>query len=361
MDYEDRKENSKKVKLGITIGDYNGVGPEIILKVFSDKRMMDLFIPIIYGSGRVLSWYKKHLNIDVFSHHQYHEGSYVNEKKVNVISCWKDPQQVDPGKKTTEAGKCAIQALEKAKEDLKTGFIDGIVTCPISKETVQDKNFTFPGHTEFFQDAFSKEKKALMLMVSEQMRVGVLSGHIPLEEVKSKITRDSLIQSLKILTNSIKGDFRVEKPKIAVLGLNPHAGDNGLLGKEENEIIKPTIAELYKKGNLVFGPYSADGFFGAGLWKKFDAVLAMYHDQGIIPFKTICFNSGVNYTAGLSIVRTSPDHGTAFDIAGKNIADETSLREAIYLALDVIKARKGAPENKMRVVKEDPRLLEKLP
>ena len=345
-----KKEN--KPKIGITIGDFNGIGPEVIIKVLSDARINSLCTPIVYGSGKILTKYKRLLEIEDFNYHQYNPNSYINEKKTNVINCWHDNLEIEPGRITQTAGISALKALEKSTEDLESGFIDAVVTAPISKENIQSDEFRFPGHTEYYESKFGGDGKSLMMMVSKDLKVAMVTGHVPLSKVKALISKERLKQKLKILLKTLTEDFGIQKPRIAVLGLNPHAGENGLLGELENQIIAPVISDFKNRGSLVYGPFSADGFFGALSFKKYDAVLAMYHDQGLIPFKILAFDEGVNYTAGLSVVRTSPDHGTAYNIAGKNQANATSIREAIYLACDVVKARKNKVESKIRVNNE---------
>ncbi|PWJ42750.1 4-hydroxythreonine-4-phosphate dehydrogenase PdxA [Sediminitomix flava] len=338
--YQASQKRTDRPRIGITIGDYNGVGPEIILKVLQDKRLTNFCTPVIYGSGKILTKYKRLLNIENFSYHQYNNNSYLNEKKPNVVNCWIEAQELQVGKVTKEAGECAYLALKKSTEDLKAGFLDAVVTCPINKANIQQEEFQYAGHTEYYTENFGeKGKDSLMLLCAGDLRVGVITGHIPLSEVPKAITRELIIKKSTALIDALKKDFGIQKPKIAILGLNPHAGEEGLLGNEEKNVIAPTIRELKKKGNLVYGPYPSDGFFGTLMYKEFDGVLAMYHDQGLIPFKTLAFDNGVNYTAGLNVIRTSPDHGTAYNIAGKGIASEESLREAIYLAIDVVRNR----------------------
>lgn len=343
------EKKSKKPKIGITMGDFNGVGPETILKVLADNRLMNICTPIVYGSGKILTKYRRLLKQEDFKYHQYNPNSYINEKKPNVVNCWQENHEISPGQVTDLAGKCAFIALEKATEDLKSEFIDGLVTCPINKANIQNDEFKFPGHTEYLTDKFEAQN-SLMLLCADSLRVAVVTGHVPLNKVS--INKEQLRNKLHTLYQSLQKDFSINKPKIAVLGLNPHAGEDGLLGNEENEIIIPVVKDLQKRGKLIHGPFPADGFFGMYSFKKYDAVLAMYHDQGLIPFKTLAFDKGVNFTAGLSIVRTSPDHGTAYDIAGKGLASEVSLREAIYAAIDIVKARDSFVTNQIRVNKD---------
>lgn len=332
------QEISKPV-IGITLGDFNGVGPEVIIKTFANPSMLKICTPIIYGSGKLFQKYKKVLGIEDI-HFQYTKSAeQIHHKKINLFNCWEDDFNLELGKVTDTAGNCARIALLQAADDLKKGLIEAVVTAPINKKNIQGKDFQFPGHTEFFTSYF-ESKESLMLLTSADLRVAVITGHVPISQVATKITTPLILDKAKILLKSLKKDFGIQKPKIAVLGLNPHAGDEGMFGDEEAKVITPAIEQLKNEGHLAFGPYSADGFFGMQQYKKFDAVLAMYHDQGLIPFKTIAFETGVNFTAGLSVIRTSPDHGTAYDIAGKNKADETSFREAVYQALSIIKSRK---------------------
>lgn len=340
MDKAAKVVTEEKPVIGITIGDINGIGPEVIIKTFADNRMLRICTPIIYGSTKVLAYYKKALQIEDFNYSQAKEPDHFHSKRINVVNCWGDMVEINTGMVTPEAGASAFSALEKACKDLKSGHLDGIVTAPINKNNIQNENFRFPGHTEYLTQYFDS-KQSLMFLVSENLRVGVVTGHIPLQDVSKTITTDLVIAKIELMYASLRSDFGIQKPKIAVLGLNPHAGEEGLLGQEENTIIKPAIETCRNKGMLVFGPYPADGFFGTSQYKKVDGILAMYHDQGLVPFKTLAFDSGINFTAGLSVVRTSPDHGTAYDIAGKNIASENSLREAVYLACDIIKNRKN--------------------
>jgi 4-hydroxythreonine-4-phosphate dehydrogenase len=335
-----------KVRIGITLGDYNGVGPEVVIKALADNRLLNLITPVVYGSGRVISFYKKLLTIEEFNYTQVRNKGQFAPKSVNVINCWDDSMEILPGKASRESGKAAFTALKQACEELKEGLIDALVTAPIDKQTIHSDEFPFKGHTEYLTQFFGSNE-SLMFMVSEKLKVGVVTEHIPLKDVATAITKEKIEAKLKVMDHSLKKDFNISKPKIAVLGLNPHAGDNGLLGKEEEEIIRPVINDQKNKGKLVFGPFPADGFFASGTYLKYDAVLAMYHDQGLVPFKSIAFEDGVNFTAGLSIVRTSPDHGTGYGIAGKNQANESSMREAIYHAAEIFKQRnEPSKENK---------------
>lgn len=344
-------EDEQKIRVGITQGDVNGIGFEVILKTLSDQELYDNFIPIIYGSPKVAAYHRKALNIQNFSLNNIKNASEAHPKRVNIVTCGDDNARVELGKATAESGKAAFDALKLAVEDLKNGELDVLVTAPINKKNIQSEEFSFPGHTEYLEQ-MAGEGKALMLLVANNLRVGVVAGHVPISEVSSHITRESILDKLRILNTSLKQDFTIRRPRIAVLGLNPHAGDNGLLGKEEQEIISPAIEIANGEGIYAMGPYAADGIFGSEALGKFDAILAMYHDQGLAPFKALAFDNGVNYTAGLPFVRTSPDHGTAYDIAGQDKANPDSFRAAIYLALDVFRNRminKEITSNPMQV------------
>jgi len=334
---------SNKIKIGISIGDVNGIGLEVILKTLSENRILDYCTPIVYGHTKVASYHRKALGLSDFVFNVINSAEAANPKKANLINCWEEDVKIDLGVSNETGGKYALLSLEKATDDLINGHIDALVTAPINKHNIQSDTFNFPGHTEYLQQR-SGSDDVLMFLISEDIRVGVVTGHIPITEVSSSISKDKIVKKLVMMNESLKKDFWIEKPKIAVLGLNPHAGDNGLLGKEEADIIAPAIQEAFDKGVICFGPYPADGFFGTGSYKQFDAVLAMYHDQGLIPFKTIAFSTGVNYSAGLKIVRTSPDHGTGYDIAGKNVADPTSFIEAVFAATHIVKNRREQEE-----------------
>lgn len=338
MDKSDKK-NKQKPLIGITLGDVNGIGPEVVIKALNNNKMTKHLTPVIYGSPKVLSFYKKQLNIDQFNYTPIKDLKQVYHRKVNILECWDEMIEIKPGEDNVTGGKYAYISLEKATQDLKEGKIAALVTAPINKHNIQNESFTFPGHTEYLTEK-ANAKDSLMFMIADNLRVGVVTGHIPLKDVPAAMTREAIDKKLKMMLNSLKKDFGLAKPKIAVMGLNPHAGENGLLGSEEKEIIIPAIENQKEKGNLVFGPFPADGFFGSGQQSKFDAVLAMYHDQGLTPFKSLSFSNGVNFTAGLPFVRTSPDHGTAYSIAGKNKADEASMRTAIFAALDISNNRK---------------------
>ncbi|MCQ2369978.1 MAG: 4-hydroxythreonine-4-phosphate dehydrogenase PdxA [Paludibacteraceae bacterium] len=330
-----------KIKIGITQGDINGIGYEVILKTLEDNRILDFCIPIVYGSPKVAAYHRKVLNLNV-NLNLISTASEASDKHANIINCNSDEVKVDLAQSTSGAGEAAFQALEKATADLKNGLIDALVTAPINKKNIQSDKFTFPGHTEYLEQLFGAKGDALMLLVSERLRVAVATGHVPVSKVSQVLTKDLILNKIKALNKSLTLDFAINKPRIAVLGLNPHSGDQGVIGNEEQEIIKPAIAEALEEGIVCIGPLPSDGFFGSDEYTKYDAALAMYHDQGLIPFKLLSMDSGVNYTAGLSIVRTSPDHGTAYDIAGQNIASENSFRQAIYAAIDIVKNRENA-------------------
>lgn len=329
---------NERPRIGITLGDINGIGPEVVIKALHDHRLLTMITPVIYGSGKVLSFYKKLLNIEEFNYSPVRTRGQYAPKSINVVNCWEEALEISPGKSSKETGKAALYALKQAATDIKEGMLDAIVTGPIDKNTIHSDEFPFRGHTEFLADFF-EAKDHLMLLVSDRLRVGLVTSHVPLKEVASLITKERVESKLKTLEQSLKKDFNISKPKIAVLGLNPHAGDGGLIGDEEEKILKPLINELKNAGKTVFGPYPADGFFASGSHLKYDGILAMYHDQGLIPFKSIAFDTGVNFTSGLSVIRTSPDHGTAYTLAGKNQASENSMRQAIYAASDIFKSR----------------------
>ncbi|MEM8526556.1 MAG: 4-hydroxythreonine-4-phosphate dehydrogenase PdxA [Bacteroidota bacterium] len=337
-----------KIKIGITIGDINGVGIEVILKTFTDKRIFDLCTPVVYGSSKVMAYHKNITKLD-FQYSNVKSAEHCSADRLSVINCWQDNVNIELGKPTEVSGKYAAISLDKATDDLQNGLIDAVVTAPINKEAMKMAKFSFPGHTEYLANKFSKGK-SLMFLVNDDLRVGVATGHIPISKVKERLTKGVLLQKIKMMNHSLRFDFSIERPKIAILGLNPHAGDNGVIGKEEEEFIRPAIIEAKKNGVLAMGPYPADGFWGSGLYKKFDGILAMYHDQGLIPFKLLSFSAGVNVTAGMGVIRTSPDHGTAYDIAGKNEANPASFRKALFTALEIAKSRKfyeEANENKL--------------
>lgn len=327
-----------KPVIGITIGDVNGIGPEVIIKSLEDTRILKQFTPVIYASGKVISFYRKNMNMENFSYQQISNIEKVAHRKVNVLNVWDEAVEINPGQANETGGKYAVLSLQRAVSDLKNEKIDAITTAPLSKELVQSDDFKFPGHTEYLTQE-AGEKESLMFLVHDGLRVGVVTGHIPLKDVSGKITKEKIVVKLQKMLKSLQKDFGIKKPRVAVLGMNPHAGENGLLGDEEEKVIIPAINEIKSGHHIVAGPFPSDGFFGMRTYKQYDGVLAMYHDQGLIPFKTLAFEEGINYTAGLPFVRTSPDHGTAFSIAGKNEADETSFRNALYLANDIIRQR----------------------
>lgn len=327
-----------KIVVGISHGDINGISYEIIIKSLMDSRIFDFCIPVVYGSAKVAAYHRKALNIANFSFNNIKSADEANIKRANIINCLDDNVRVELGKSTSIAGESSLISLENAVNDLKEGKIDVLVTAPINKDNIQSEKFNFPGHTEYLTKE-SESKDSLMLMVSENLKVGVVTTHLPINQVSEAVTEEAILQKLRIMNKSLIQDFRIRKPKIGVLGLNPHAGDNGLLGKEEIEVIIPALKKANEEGILALGPYPADGFFGSDSFKKFDAVLAMYHDQGLVPFKALAFDSGINYTAGLDFIRTSPGHGTAFEIAGLGKASEVSFRNAIYLACDIYRNR----------------------
>jgi 4-hydroxythreonine-4-phosphate dehydrogenase len=329
--------NQVKPLIGISCGDINGIGPEIIIKTFSDHRILEHCTPIIFASGKLINFYRKAVPEVHFNYQIIKDFSRVHHKQINLYSCWEEEVSINPGQLNDTGGKYAILSLKAAAQALKDGHIQGLVTAPIHKKNVQSAQFNYTGHTPYLKDV-AGVNDVLMILYSQQIKVALVTEHIPLKEIAQYINRDNLLSKLNLLHNCLRKDFGIDKPKIAVLGLNPHAGDEGLIGREEDEIIKPVIKEV-KNNMLVFGPYSADAFFARNSYSQFDAVLAMYHDQGLIPLKTIAGGEAVNYTAGMSFVRTSPDHGTAFDIAGKNIADPTSFINAVFECIDIIQRR----------------------
>jgi len=326
--------------IGISIGDINGIGAEVTMKALLDNRLQKMITPVIYGHGKALTYYRKVLDMNDFNFIQIKSIEEVHHRKINVINVVQESPEVIPGVETRDAGSMALAAIDQAIVDLKNDQLDALVTAPLNKNNINSTETPFVGHTEYLTHAFDTNE-SMMFMVSEDMRIGLVTGHIPLKDIASGITDIAIRAKLKIMIRSLKNDFGIIKPKIAVLGLNPHAGEDGLLGNEELEIIQPVVKSFKEDGALVFGPYPSDGFFGMMHQKKFDGVLAMYHDQGLIPFKTLCFDSGVNFTAGLPIIRTSPDHGTAYNITGKNDANPGSMRSAIFLAHDMIRRKEN--------------------
>ena len=329
----------RKLIVGITQGDGNGIGYEVIIKALADARILESFTPVIYGSSKIFGFYRKHIhNLEQMDTNVISSAKDVHNKRINIVNCLPDNVFVEPGQPTPESAKSAIRSLECAVNDLKKGFIDVLVTAPINKRAMVNEGFGYTGHTEYLEKEFGVDEVA-MIMLSDQLKIGVVTGHIPLKEVPVQLTKDKIISKLKLMQESLKRDFGVIDPKIAVLGLNPHCGDGGLLGDEEQSIILPAVLEAQEMGIMAFGPYSPDGFFGLGNYMRFDATLAMYHDQGLAPFKALAFERGVNYTAGLPIVRTSPDHGTAYEKAGRDEADPRSMMSAIYSAIDIFRHR----------------------
>ena len=345
------KQNKNKLKVAISCGDVNGVGLEVIIKTFLDNRMFEMCTPVVYAQSKTAAAYRKALGVQDFSFNMISGKEKVNPKKLNLLSVSEKPLNVEFGSVTKDAGELAYASITSATDALASNDADVLVTAPIHKQNIPWEHEDIKGHTEYLAH-YANEDHPLMMMVHGGLRVGVVTGHVPLKEVSSVLTKDKILTTLQVFQKSLTQDFNIHQPRIAVLGLNPHAGDNGVIGKEESEVIIPAIESFNGSGGIALGPFPSDGFFGSGQYKKFDGVLAMYHDQGLIPFKTISQNEGVNFTAGLPIVRTSPDHGTAFDIAGKNVADPTSFRNAIYVALDIYKNRRTYRELTANVLKK---------
>ena len=342
-------DKSDKIIVGISIGDLNGIGIEVILKTFEDKRMLEFCTPVLFGATKVISYHKKALNIET-PVHGISDINQINHSKINILNIWKEEVSIELGKATKISGEYAAKSLASSVLHLKENKIDVLITAPINKENIQSDIFNFPGHTEYLEA--NLDGKSLMILMTKELRIGLITGHIPISKVAETITPELIKSKVETMHESLKKDFGITKPKIAVLSLNPHCGDKGVIGKEDDEIILPTIAEIKESGKLVFGPYAADGFFGSESYKQFDGVLATYHDQGLAPFKALSFGKGVNFTAGLSHIRTSPDHGTGYDIAGKNTANHSSFSEALFSALEIFKMRneyKELTENPLRV------------
>ena len=333
----------RKIRVAITHGDTNGVGYEVILKAFADPAMFELCTPIIYGSPKTAAYHRKALNLET-SFSIINSAQEAKDGRLNLLSCYDDEIKVELGVPSKEAGEAALKALDRAMTDYRAGLYDVLVTAPINKVTIQSPIFKFPGHTEYIETSVGDGRKALMILMNENLRVALVTTHLAIKDVSKAITKEGIIEKAEIFHQALRRDFRISNPRIAILALNPHAGDDGLLGAEEKDVIAPAIEELAAKGIQAFGPYPADGFFGSGAFDRFDGVLAMYHDQGLAPFKTLAQDSGVNYMAGLPIIRTSPDQGTAFDIAGQGKAGENSMRQAIYTAIDVFRNRKNYDE-----------------
>ncbi|MGB0389942.1 MAG: 4-hydroxythreonine-4-phosphate dehydrogenase PdxA [Salibacteraceae bacterium] len=344
------KHSKNKIKVAISCGDINGVGLEVVIKSFLDPRMFELCTPIIYGNSEASKSYRKNLGTQDFSFHMIENHSKSNPKKVNLVTINKSNIEVSFGAITSESGQLAYESITHATDALASNHADVLVTAPIHKQNINWEDENIKGHTEYLAN-YANEDHPLMMMVHNSLRVGVVTGHVPLKDVSSVLTKDKIVNTLEVFRKSLVQDFNIHQPKIAVLGLNPHAGDSGVIGREEEDMIIPAIEQFNADNNIAIGPFASDGFFGSGQFKKFDGILAMYHDQGLIPFKTISNNEGVNFTAGLPIVRTSPDHGTAFDIAGKNTADPTSFRNAIFLASDIFRNRKTYRELTKDVLK----------
>jgi 4-hydroxythreonine-4-phosphate dehydrogenase len=330
-----------KIVVGISIGDINGIGSEIILKTFEDSRMLEFCTPVIYASVKLMSFYKKHFEIDI-NFHGIDKIEDLVPKKINVLNVWKEHVDVSFGEENPTGGEYAIKSLKEAVSDLKNTKIDALVTAPINKSNIQSEGFNFPGHTDYL--AQELEGESLMLLISENLRIGLLTDHVAVKDVVKNITRERIDKKINTIHQTLIEDFGIDKPKIAVLGINPHTGDNGVIGEEDDTILRPALDNIRKNGKMVFGPYAADSFFGSGNYKNFDAIIASYHDQGLIPFKTLAFGKGVNFTAGLNRIRTSPDHGTAFDLAGKNAANFDSFREAVFSAIAIFQTRREYKE-----------------
>lgn len=332
---------AENIIVGISIGDLNGIGSEVILKTFEDTRMLELCTPVIFANAKIVSFLRKELNIDI-AIHGIDKIEQLVVGKINVLNVWREGVNLELGKNDDVVGSYAIKSFVAATKALKEGLVDVLVTAPINKYNIQSEEFKFPGHTDYLDKEL--EGDALMLMVHDDLRVGLLTDHVPVNEVAKHLNEKLISSKIKTIIQTLKQDFEIEKPKVAVLGLNPHSGDNGVIGQEEEKIIKPALKKLFEAGNMVFGPFSADGFFGSAQYEKYDAVIATFHDQGLIPFKTLSFGNGVNYTAGLNKIRTSPDHGTAYEIAGKGVANHESFKEAVYLAIDIFKKRNDYQE-----------------
>lgn len=327
---------SENIVVGISIGDLNGIGGEIVLKTFEDSRMLEFCTPVIFASSKTIHFLKTHFNSEI----NFNIINHLNQVvfgKVNVLNCWNEPVNIEFGKEDLKIGEYAIKSLEAATKALKGGEIDVLVTAPINKHNIQSEDFKFPGHTDYL--AKQLEGDSLMFMVTDSLRVGLLTDHVPVKDIVENLTEALILKKINAVYNSLLMDFKIVRPRIAVLGINPHTGDNGVIGNEDDTILRPTIQKIKEEGKLVYGPYAADSFFGSNNYKNFDAVIATYHDQGLIPFKTLSFGQGVNFTAGLNKVRTSPDHGTAYEIAGKGVADENSFKEAVFSAIQIFKNR----------------------
>lgn len=342
----------ERIKIGITQGDINGIGYEVIIKTFSDPQILDLCIPIIYGSPKVAAFYRKLLDVQTFNLNVINSVSEAHFKKINIINCADDDLKVEIATSTQEAGRAALASLDAAMKDIKDGLIQALVTAPINRKNMSSEKFSFPGHTEYLEDQLGKKGESLMLMLNDNLKIALLTGHTAINKISASITQELIVKKVKILNQILVDDFGIRKPRIALLGLNPHASENGMLGEEESNVIVPAIKQLNEAGYLCVGPLVADSFFGSGHFSRFDAVLAMYHDQGMIPFKSLSMNMGVNYSANLPIIRTAPIHGAEYEIAGQNIASEESFRNAVYLACDIYHQRKITKEISSNTLKK---------
>jgi len=339
-----------KIVVGISIGDLNGIGSEVVLKTLQDPRILDFFTPVIFASFKIMNYFKKAYQIEC-NLHGIDKIENIDHHKINVFNVWDEPVDINFGKEDLNTGAYAIKSLKSAVAALKNNKINVLVTAPINKSSIQSKDFNYPGHTDFLNKEL--EGESLMLMIRDSLRVGLLTDHVAVKDVSQSITKELVERKIKTIKDTLIQDFGIRKPKIAVLGINPHNGDHGVIGNEDDTVLRPALDEIYKNGTLVYGPYAADSFFGSGNYEKFDAIIASYHDQGLIPFKTLSFGKGVNYTAGLNKIRTSPDHGTAFDVAGKNIANNDSFKEALYTAIEIFKKReeyKNLTKNSLEIV-----------
>lgn len=344
--------NAENIIVGISIGDLNGIGGEIVLKTFEDSRILEFCTPVVFASIKTMAFFKTHFNSEI-NFNSINDLSQIQKAKVNVLNVWKQPVNINFGQADIKIGEYAIKSLEAATKALKENLIDVLVTAPINKHNIQSETFKFPGHTNYL--AQELEGESLMFMVTDTLRVGLLTDHVPVKDVATQITANVIVKKINTVYSSLEKDFKIRKPKIAVLGINPHTGDNGVIGNEDDEVMRPTLQKIKASGKLVFGPYAADSFFGSNNYKNFDAIIASYHDQGLIPFKTLSFGQGVNYTAGLNKVRTSPDHGTAYEIAGKGEADENSFKEAVFTAIQIFKNRLDYDDITANPLKKAPR------
>ncbi len=342
-----RKE--KKIKIGISIGDLNGIGGELIVKTFSDNRLLEFCTPIVFASTKTMSFLKKHFQSSI-SFHGIHDASHAVDGELNIVNVWKQDVNIEFGKETLEAGQYALESLKSAVASIKANEVDVLVTAPINKHNIQSEDFKFPGHTDFLNQELQGD--SLMFMVSDTLRVGLLTDHVPVGDVPQHLNEALILKKINLIHHSLKKDFAIRAPKIAVLGVNPHTGDNGVIGSEDDTILRPAIEKIKASGKLIYGPYAADSFFGSNNYQNFDAILATYHDQGLIPFKTLTFGNGVNYTAGLNKVRTSPDHGTAYDIAGKGISNIDSFKEAIFVGIEIYRNRNMDTKLKQNPLRE---------